>query len=135
MKTKHVPVIVEKSDEGFSAYVESLPGCVAFNKTIDGLKADIEEVVEFHLEGMREDNEKIPDLFNEEYQLEIHIDVAQFFEHFEGLINASAFAKRIKVNRSLFAQYLTGDKNPSEKRSMDILREVKKIGNEFAAVI
>ncbi len=54
-------VVIEKSDNGYSAYVPDLPGCVAAAYTRDETEQLIREAIQFHLESMREDNEPIPE--------------------------------------------------------------------------
>ena len=54
-------VIIEKSGNGFAAYVPDLPGCIAAAKTRTETERLIREAIEFHLEGMREDGEPIPE--------------------------------------------------------------------------
>ena len=53
-------VIFEKSSMGYGAYVPDLPGCVATGKTLAATKKLIAEAIELHLEGMRQDGERIP---------------------------------------------------------------------------
>jgi predicted RNase H-like HicB family nuclease len=53
-------IIIEKGDQNFSAYVPDLPGCVSTGKTIEEVKRNIREAVEFHLDGMRDDGQPIP---------------------------------------------------------------------------
>ena len=48
-------VVIEQGERNFSAYVPDLPGCVAVGGTLEEVKAEIREAIEFHLEGMRED--------------------------------------------------------------------------------
>jgi predicted RNase H-like HicB family nuclease len=54
-------VVYEKSATGWSAYVPDLPGVVTTSQTKDGAKKLIREAIEFHLEGLREDNLPIPE--------------------------------------------------------------------------
>ena len=58
--TSKYAVILERSRTGYSAYVPDLPGCVAAAKTIEETETLIREAIEFHLEGMRELGEAIP---------------------------------------------------------------------------
>ena len=53
-------VVIEKSENGFGAYVPDLPGCVAVGETLNEIEALIREAIEFHLEGLREDGLTIP---------------------------------------------------------------------------
>jgi predicted RNase H-like HicB family nuclease len=53
-------VVIEKGQRNYSAYVPDLPGCVSVGDTLDEVKAEIRQAIEFHLEGMREDRFPIP---------------------------------------------------------------------------
>ncbi|HEX8250036.1 MAG TPA: type II toxin-antitoxin system HicB family antitoxin [Pyrinomonadaceae bacterium] len=53
-------VIVEKGERSFGAYVPDLPGCVAIAETQEEVLQLIQEAIEFHLEGLRENGEPIP---------------------------------------------------------------------------
>ena len=53
-------VLFEKSEDGFSAYVPDLPGCVAFGDTKDETEQLIYEGIKFHIEGMEKEGELIP---------------------------------------------------------------------------
>ena len=53
-------VIIEKGTNSYGAYVPDLPRCVAVGETIEEVKILIQEAIKFHLEGMVEDGETIP---------------------------------------------------------------------------
>jgi predicted RNase H-like HicB family nuclease len=63
-------VIVEISFvvNNYSAHVPLLPGCVSLGKTKDVVITNIKEAIAFHLDGMREDGEVIPEEFKEEHE-------------------------------------------------------------------
>jgi predicted RNase H-like HicB family nuclease len=54
-------IVIEKGERNYSAYVPDLPGCVSVGDTLDEVKAEIREAIEFHLEGMRDDGSPIPE--------------------------------------------------------------------------
>ena len=53
--------IVEEGKTSFGAYVPDLPGCVAVAETRDEVVRLIEKAIEFHVEGLRQDNQPIPE--------------------------------------------------------------------------
>ena len=55
-----------------------------------------------------------------------------FMEHPE--LNASAIARRMGISQSLFAQYISGIKKPSEKRLNEILSTMHDVGRELMAI-
>ena len=54
-------IVIEKAEGNFSAYVPDLPGCIATGSTVPEFEAEIREAISFHLEGMREDGEAVPE--------------------------------------------------------------------------
>ncbi|WP_017718572.1 type II toxin-antitoxin system HicB family antitoxin [Kamptonema formosum] len=54
-------IVIEKGETSYGAYVPDLPGCVAVGETLEEVKALIQEAIQFHLEGMREDGLPIPE--------------------------------------------------------------------------
>lgn len=53
-------VVYEKTKTGYSAYALDLPGVAATGKTKSIVEKNIFEAIQFHLEGLREENFRIP---------------------------------------------------------------------------
>lgn len=60
MEPKQFLVIIEEGPRNYSAYSPDLPGCVATGKTLDELKKNMVEAIQFHLEGLKKENMAIP---------------------------------------------------------------------------
>jgi predicted RNase H-like HicB family nuclease len=54
------PIVIEKAEGNYSAYVPDLPGCVAVGDNVQELIEQIEAAIAFHLETMIEDGDPIP---------------------------------------------------------------------------
>ena len=54
-------VIVEEGESSFGAYVPDLPGCAAVGETREEVLRLIQEAIEFHIEGLREDGQSVPE--------------------------------------------------------------------------
>jgi predicted RNase H-like HicB family nuclease len=54
-------VVFEKTNTGWSAYVPDLPGVGVAAGTLDETRALTVEAIEFHVEGLREDGDPIPE--------------------------------------------------------------------------
>lgn len=54
-------IVIEKAAGNYGAYVPDLPGCVATGETVEETLQQIQEAVEFHLEGMLLHSEAIPE--------------------------------------------------------------------------
>ena len=53
-------IVIELTENNYSAYVPDLPGCVATGGTIKEVEEQIREAITFHLEGLREDGLPVP---------------------------------------------------------------------------
>jgi len=53
-------IVVEKTENNYSAYVPDLPGCVATGRTVEETENEIREAIAFHIEGLLEDGLTIP---------------------------------------------------------------------------
>jgi predicted RNase H-like HicB family nuclease len=61
MKRVQYLVRINKDPESdWGASVPDLPGCVAIGKTIDSALRRIEQAIELHIRGMREDGLRVP---------------------------------------------------------------------------
>jgi predicted RNase H-like HicB family nuclease len=54
-------IIVEETDTGYSAYSPDVPGCGSTGKTQEEVERNIQQAIEFHLEGLREEGYDIPE--------------------------------------------------------------------------
>ena len=65
-------VIVEKSENGFGAYVPDLPGCVAAATSHEEVMSLIQEAIEFHIEGLIDSGEPVPAPISQSALVDVH---------------------------------------------------------------
>ena len=53
-------VVIEKSADGYGAYVPDLPGCAVVGDTVEETKSLIETAIALNIHAMRADGESIP---------------------------------------------------------------------------
>jgi predicted RNase H-like HicB family nuclease len=53
-------IVIEPTGTGFSAYSPDLPGCATTGGTREECEANMHEAIEFHLDGLRQEGEPIP---------------------------------------------------------------------------
>ena len=54
-------VVIEKTETGYSAYSPDLEGCVATGHSREEVEREMQEAIEFHLDGMTRNGEPIPE--------------------------------------------------------------------------
>ena len=131
---KNIVILEKTSDGGFSAYLPELPGCVSTGESIDEIKTNIREVVDFHIEGMQIENLPVPDRFAGEFDLTYKMDVASLFEWFSGILTKSGVSRITGMNPSLISQYVSGIKTPSNKQTKKIERALHNLGHELLEI-
>jgi predicted RNase H-like HicB family nuclease len=54
-------IVVEETETGYSAFSPDVPGCGSTGKTKEEVERNIQEAIQFHLEGLREEGYDIPE--------------------------------------------------------------------------
>ena len=120
MTKDKIIVIIEKTNDGFSAYAADYP-LFTTGSTMNELFSNIKEAFILYFD---EEN------FNDS-RISFEIDFNQFFKHYK-VLNANALAGRIGMNPTLLSQYISGHKKPSASQSRRILYGINRIGHELA---
>jgi predicted RNase H-like HicB family nuclease len=58
---RYLIVIEGAAGENYSAYAPDLPGCVATGSTLEDVERQMRDAIAFHLEGLREAGDPIPE--------------------------------------------------------------------------
>ncbi|MDF1576775.1 MAG: type II toxin-antitoxin system HicB family antitoxin [Bacteroidales bacterium] len=129
-------VVLEKTENGYSAYLPDLSGCVATGATIHTVRNQIRDAIEFHIEGMRSENLPVPVQFagDGERDLAFKMDIASLFEWFSGILTKSGVSRVTGMNQSLISQYASGIKTPSNRQSKKIERALHHLGQELLEI-
>ncbi len=70
---KKYAVVIEKGPSNYSAYVPDLPGCIATGKTRVEVESNMREAIEFHIEGMIEDGDPVPEPSSQAIEVEVSV--------------------------------------------------------------
>lgn len=131
---EQVKVVLEKTNTGYSAYSDDVPGCIAVGDNLSDVKQQFYEAVEFHLEGLVEDGDIVPAKLQGEYELLFKIDTKAFFEWVSGIITQTGLAALTGMNKNLVSQYANGIKTPGPKQLKRIEDALHKFGGELQAI-
>ena len=132
---KKVIVTVGMTENNYSAHVIIGDGiAVATGKTFEELKKQMEEAVDFHLEGMREDGDKIPEIFNSKYELAYRFDPESLFQHYNGIFTNASLQRLTGINQRQLQRYASGISKPRNEQATKITTALHHLGNELLAV-
>ena len=122
-------------DNNYGAASDEVPGCVATHKTFEGVKEAYASALEFHIEGMREDNDEIPAKLQGEYDLEFEMTVQALLHHFDGIITRAALSRITGINERQLGHYMTRHRVPRLAQRRKIVNGLNCIGKELTAVM
>ncbi len=108
--------------------------CIATGNTLDALKANMVEALDFHIDGMRADGEDIPAEFMGEWDIEWKLSTRALLHYTEGVVPRKAIAKVTGINIRQLTHYASGWRHPRPEMAKRILDGVHQIGRELVAI-
>ncbi|WP_119079888.1 pilus assembly protein HicB [Chitinophaga alhagiae] len=131
MKKRKITVIIEASSTGFGAFTEDdFPCITGYANTVPKVKADFQEAIKGYLEMDHEEGVNDPRLNNGELEFVYKYDLESIFAHF-GMLEITAFARRVGMNESLMRQYKAGLAKASDKQKKKIEDGLHELGREL----
>jgi predicted RNase H-like HicB family nuclease len=64
-------VVIEKTETGYSAYSPDVLGCVSTGSTLVEVQQNMQEAIEFHIDGLRLEGWKVPSPLSSPAYIEI----------------------------------------------------------------
>ena len=136
---ERIRVEVQWCDKNFGASLgDNVPGAVVLTaKTYDELLREVPEALRFHVEGMVEDGDDVPQwLIEGDYEFDYHLaDVATLLRAYEPYYTLSALSRATGINQHLLSHYANGLKNPRPQQRRRIVEGMHKIGRELLSVV
>ena len=126
-------------DKNFGASLgDNVPGAVVVTAdTYEKLLREVPETLRFHVEGMIEDGDDVPQwLADGDYELEYHlIDVATVLRAYEPFVSLAAISRASGINQHQLSHYATRIKTPRPEQRKRIVEGIHKIGRELMSVV
>ena len=131
---KKVVVNIYYTGNNFNAYAPALTGCVSTAATLDEMKKNIKEAIEFHVESSLTDNEFIPDVFNGEYELEFILSTEALLNAYSDIFTKAALSRITGINERQLWHYASGMRKPRPAQRKRIEDGLHRLGEELLAV-
>lgn len=108
--------------------------CVATGHSLDELKANMVEALEFHKEGLMGAGYEVPAELAGDLDIDWHLTTRALLHYTEKLVPRTAIAKATGINLQQLTHYASGWRNPRPEMRKRILDGVHKIGEELTAI-
>ena len=134
METTKVTARIGKTANNFAACVEELDGFVCTAPTLQELKTEVEEGIKFHLAGLKEDGDPIPEPFRGDYQIVYKWDVESLLHYYQGIFSRSALERLTGINQNQLGHYAAGRSKPRPEQAKKIERALHELGEELQQI-
>lgn len=119
-----------------AALGDNVPGAVVLTaKTFEQLQHDVQETLRFHVNGMLEDGEDVPQwLASGDYKFEYRLDTAALLQSCGAYATLAAISRVTGMNERQLSHYANGTKKPRQRQRQRIVEGLHKIGRALIAV-
>jgi predicted RNase H-like HicB family nuclease len=129
-------VIVEiyYTGNNYCAHAPSLLGCVSTAASLDEMKKNIKEAIEFHIETCLDNSEPIPEVFKGTYQLEFKLSIEALLNAYSGIFTKSALSRITGINERQLWHYAAGMRKPRPAQRRRIEDGLHRLGTELLTI-
>ena len=137
MKKIQVKVGWSGKNYGCVADDEVLNGIIIVtHKTLEGLKKEFNESLQFHIEGCLQDGDTLPEwLTSGQYTLDYVLGTSALIHSLDGILTRSAIARASGINEKQIGHYASGHRIPRQKQREKIVNGIHKISRDLAMVM
>jgi len=106
------------------------------HETLDGLKKDFPESLQFHIEGCLRSGDILPEwLTSGQYELDYILETSALIHSLDGILTRSAIARATGINEKQIGHYASGHRKPRPQQRAKIINGIHAISRELAAVV
>lgn len=127
-------VIIERTENNFSAYLAEVDGIVATGSSVDEIKANIMNAITSLLEDCKEYGDEVPEELSGEYSLNFKMDVKSFFDFYSGIFTKAGLERITGINQKQLWHYASGNRNPRPEQLIKIETALHRLGEELIAI-
>lgn len=129
---KKIVMVIEKSEDYFSAYSDNCEGIYAAGESIDAVKADTYKAIELIKKNLPK--ERWPKEIKGEFDIEWKLDVQSFLEYYSRYMSLAGIERVTGINQKQLSNYLNHRAVPRHKQAERIINGIHKFANELLSI-
>lgn len=137
MEKKEIKVLVSWSGENYNGGFgdPELGAIVAAGSTLEKFKKEFEDAFEFHIEGLKEGGDRIPEYITAgEYSFVYDLEATALLKEAEKFTTLAAISRVTGINQKQLSHYATGIKQPRPSSRERIIQGLHAIGRMALAL-
>lgn len=128
---KKIKIIIERSNDLFSAYADNVEGVTGVGETVEEAKASALKSIQILV---KYNKNNVPSILKGNYTLTYKYDVESFLRYFKGIFTNAALERITGINQKQFQHYASGLKKPREAQAKKIEKALHQLGRELMTV-
>ena len=129
-------IIIDWVPNNFSAAPECADiACVATGKSLEEVKTNIIEALKFHIEGLFENGDAVPEEVRGEWEPEFVLTTRAQLKYCDLYITRKALAKETGINEQQLSHYANGQRHPRPAMSKRISDGIRAIRNQLNIIL
>ena len=129
-----LPVVIERADNNYSAYLPDIDGIVASGRSVDEIKKNMTEAIAAYVEACQELDCDIPEELQGDYQLSFKMDVKSVLDFYSGIFTKAGLERITGINQKQLWHYASGSRNPRPEQAVKIENALHKLGEELLSI-
>lgn len=131
---KTVRITIEKTENNYSAFINEISGIVATGATIEEIKKNMVEAIDFYIESCKEFGDDIPAVFQGEFDIEFWLDAKSFLNIYSQIFSKAGLEKLTGINQKQLWHYAKGTSRPRPAQRVRIESALHRLGEELIAI-
>ena len=131
---KTLNVIIEKSENNYSAYLQEVDGVIAVGKSVAEIKQCIIESIEILKEDCDELGYELPEELQGEYSLTFKMDVRSVLDFYSNIFTKAALERITGINQKQLWHYASGERVPRAEQAIKLENALHKLGEELLSI-
>lgn len=127
-------VRIGKTEKNFAAIVEGLDGFICTAETFAELKNEVKEGIDFHISGLKEDGDPVPEAFEKPFRLVYKWSIESLLYYYKGVLSLSGLEKITGISQTQLGHYAAGRSVPRRKQVEKIERSLHHFGEELGRI-
>ena len=132
VKNKKIKIIIERSDDSYSAYAEKIPGIYGQGDTVEEAKQSALKGIDLLIKHNKVEN--IPSVLKGKYDVVFKFDAESFLNFYKKIFTNAALERMTGINQKQFQHYASGLKKPRLAQVKKIETAMHSLGKELMSV-
>lgn len=127
-------VIIERTENNYSAYLQEVDGVIAVGKSVAEIKQCIIESIEVLIESCNELGCEIPEELQGEYTLSFKMDVRSVLDFYSNIFTKAGLERITGINQKQLWHYASGQRVPRAEQTVKLENALHKLGEELLSI-